>query len=208
MRIGYLDEDSSDIARFHDFLDSYKIYEMKEFTPRVDLESLIEEIVESHLDAIVIDYRINEYENIPYTGISVIDGIKRKRRDFPCILLTSHADEVLETSDLDPLIVYAKEAPFGGDSKRRDLFEKKLRKALEQYKKDLDYAEKVLNDLSLKSELTIVEERALDDANIFIESNLCYENRISRSAGATRSADSIFELITKTEQLLLKIKEK
>lgn len=206
LKVGYLDEDDSDIQRFYDFLKCYEGYEFHDFKPGESKTNIVNEMMEANLDSIVVDYQINEYAPINYNGLEIINLIKARRKNFPCILLTSHTDDAISES-FDTHIVYPKSTPFGQDQEAKHTFELSLRKSIEHYKQRmLEYSEE-LSQLSQLDNLSIAQEKRLIELDDFLEDNLSSEHSLPSHLKANTHVESVKELVDKTEALLRKMDE-
>ncbi|MCG5047477.1 MULTISPECIES: hypothetical protein [Pectobacterium] len=203
-RMGYLDEDESDIARFYDFIKKYDIYEFIDFKPKPSVEDLIDEINSSNLDILVIDFQINEYVNINYNGVKVFDLLRSKRKNFPCIILTSFADDAISES-FDTHIVYSKSIPFGCDTESKNIFELKIRKSIEHYTSELQKASNEFSELTSLDNLTLEQENRLIELDEFLESQLSNDIKIPKHLKTSQHVGNIKELITRAEDILEKL---
>ncbi|WP_181573226.1 hypothetical protein [Enterobacter sp. RIT418] len=203
-RMGYLDEDESDIARFYDFIKKYDIYEFIDFKPKPSIEELIDEINSSNLDILVIDFQINEYVNINYNGVKVFDSIRNKRRNFPCIILTSFADDAISES-FDTHIVYSKSIPFGSDTESKKLFEFKIRKSIEHYINELQRASSEFAELTSLNNLTLEQENRLIELDDFLESSLNNDVKLPKHLKNLQHVGNIKELVVRAEDILEKL---
>lgn len=203
-RMGYLDEDESDIARFYDFIKKYDIYDFFDFKPKPSIDELIDEINSSNLDILVIDFQINEYVNINYNGVKVFDSIRNKRKNFPCIILTSFADDAISES-FDTHIVYSKSIPFGCDNESKKLFELKIRKSIEHYISELQRASDELAELTVLKNLTLEQENRLLELDEFLDSSFNNDIKIPKHLKTSQHAGNIKELITRAEDILEKM---
>ena len=90
-KIGYVDEDESDIGRFYQqFIKKYDAsYQIVDFVPSESIEELVEDILQENLDAVIIDFQLNEYESVDYKGHMVVEMLKERKKGLPCVLLTS-----------------------------------------------------------------------------------------------------------------------
>lgn len=203
-RMGYLDEDESDIARFYDFIKKYDTYEFIDFKPKPSIEELIDEINSSNLDILVIDFQINEYVNINYNGVKVFDSIRNKRRNFPCIILTSFADDAISES-FDTHIVYSKSIPFGSDTESKKLFEFKIRKSIEHYINELQRASSEFAELTSLDNLTLEQENRLIELDDFLESSLNNDVKLPKHLKNSQHVGNIKELVIRAEDILEKL---
>lgn len=205
-RMGYLDEDDSDIIRFYDFIKGYPTYEFQDFKPKYSIDELVDEILASNLDVLVIDYQINEYASINYNGVKVFELLRSKRKNFPCIILTSFADDAISES-FDTHVVYSKSIPFGTDSTAKKIFELKIRKSIEHYISEMDLASNELAQLSSLNCLSLEQEARLIELDEFLESNIINDGRIPKHLKSSGHINSVKSLIVKAESILKKMDE-
>ena len=81
-RIAYIDESELDIRRFQRFARNH--FEVVTFTPNREIEVTANEILESHVDALVADFDLKEQdESIHYSGTDLVSYILKERELFP-----------------------------------------------------------------------------------------------------------------------------
>lgn len=202
--MGYLDEDESDIARFYDFIKKFNIYEFIDFKPKPSVDDLLEEINSSNLDILVIDFQINEYLNINYNGVRVFELLRDRRKNFPCIILTSFADDAISES-FDTHVVYSKSIPFGCDTESKKLFELKIRKSIEHYINELQKASDEFTELTSLDDLTLEQENRIIELDEFLESSLSNDVKLPKHLKTSLHIGNIKELITRAEDILEKL---
>lgn len=203
-RVGYVDESKNDIVYFHDFMAKYdSVIEVIDFIPESEtIDKLYQKINNEKLDILVVDYRLNEYSNINFQGSDLIDYLHQKRRDFPCILLTSHPYEALDYS-LDSHIVYDKEIIIAqSEQDDGDIFFKKIKKSIEKYINQLNEAEKTINELNNRENLSIEEENSLLLSDEFIEANLGIPSVTPRILKTENHNKELKQLIDEVQRLL------
>lgn len=205
-RLGYLDEDDSDIQRFYDFIKPFPAYEFCDFKPLDSIEELVDSLMDEHLDSIVVDYQINEYAAIGYNGLEVIDLIKARRKDFPCILLTSHTNDAISES-FDTNIVYPKSIPFEDDADAKNMFELKIRMSIEHYKSAIDRCSNELAHLCELDTPSLQQEARMIEIDNFLETNLSNGHSVPSHLKGSAHIESIKNLVSKTDALIKKLDE-
>tara|TARA_B100000965_G_scaffold154935_2_gene128945 strand:+ start:16233 stop:16880 length:648 start_codon:yes stop_codon:yes gene_type:complete len=207
-KIGYVDEDESDISRFyHKFIKKYdERYQIIEFTPKPSLDELIEEIINSDLDVLVVDFQLNEYKNLGYKGHSVVERIKELRFGFPCVLLTSYPVDAIENS-LDTYIVYDKDVAFGNEEKSKDLFELQIKQSIEHYKKGLKSAEEEFARLSRLDDLTLKQEERLIELDDILESSIDNKHKLPSHLKKSKHIKNVESLVKDTQSLISELKK-
>lgn len=207
-RLGYVDESDGDTLYFYNrFIKQYEnTYELVEINPLNydSLDFLIDDILKMNLDILVVDYRLNEYECISYQGTDLIDEVKSVKRDFPCVILTSNAEEAIENSS-DVNIVYPKPL-LANDDKGKALFELKIKHSIELYKGKIADAEKQIQELFDKAgDLSLEEEERICYLDDFLESNTNNRNKVPLHIKKEQHIDNIKKLVEKTQLIIDKL---
>lgn len=179
---------------------------MVEFKPKSDINELIDEIMNEGLDAIIVDFRLNEYDPIGYRGHDVVNMVREQKKDFPCVILTSNPEDAIDNS-FDTYIVFRKETAFGDVSDEKSLFENKLRKSIEHYREMILDAENEFLELSKVTELSLEQEQRLIELDDIIESNLSYKNKVPSYLKESSHVKNIELLVNNTKTIIEKLNE-
>jgi CheY-like chemotaxis protein len=216
-KILFVDEQQEDIDSFKDYIeekDLEGIFEVHDKYPLESLESMIEEVMSMHVDAVVTDFRLNEYKenidyNVPYDGAQLVEGILAEREDFPCFVLTSFDDEAVGKSE-DVNIVYIKGILHGTEkeTKAKATFLDRLKNQIIHYKSKLEKAELRLVELLEKSkaqELDALEEEELLRLDSLIEKSLDKKYVVPDAVKRTTESKSLSELLRAVDELKKKL---
>jgi hypothetical protein len=154
-KIGYIDEDNQQVKRFtrnlrsHGFeVIGYDFY--KNMTP----ESLMEQVYNSDVDLLMIDYKLKESNIVGFNGDVIENLIYNTKPLFPHIIFTSDVDQA-EAHVEDWKIIYDKGDVFvedEADTTNSERFVKMLTRSIEQYKKYIESRKEALSILLQKSE--------------------------------------------------------
>ncbi len=152
-RIGYIDEDDQQVRRFtrnlrpHGFeVIGYDFY--KNMTP----ESLMEQVYNSDIDLLMIDYKLKESNIVGFNGDVIENLIYNTKPLFPHIIFTSDVDQAEDHVE-DWKIIYDKGDVFvedEADTTNSDRFVKMLIRSIEQYKKYIELRQQALSVLLQK----------------------------------------------------------
>lgn len=214
-KILFVDEQQEDIDSFKDYVeekDLEGIFEVYDMYPMESLESMLEEVMSMHLDAVITDFRLNEYKenidyNVPYDGAQLVEGILSEREDFPCFVLTSFDDEAIGKSE-DVNIVYIKGILHGTEkeTKAKATFLDRLKNQIIHYNSKLEKAESRLIELLEKSktqDLDALEEEELLRLDSLIEYSLDKKYVVPNTV--KRTAESLSELLKAVDELKKKL---
>ncbi|MEN2489037.1 hypothetical protein AAYQ05_14660 [Flavobacterium sp. B11] len=154
-KIGYIDEDPQQVKRFtrnlrpHGFeVIGYEFF--KNMTP----ESLMEQVYNSDIDLLLIDYKLKESNVVGFNGDVIENLIYNTKPLFPHIIFTSDVDQAEAHVD-DWKIIYDKGDVFVEDEEdttNSERFVKMLIRSIEQYRKYVDSRKHALSLLLQKGE--------------------------------------------------------
>lgn len=150
-KIGFLDEE----------IDQVKLYKRKlrdfgfdvvgyEFTKGMSLEELMKQVYNSDIDLLMIDFRLNESNIVPFNGDAVERHIYENKPLFPHIIFTNKVDQAEPDVD-DIKIIFDKEIVFpddnGDDNPKTKHFISVLIKSIEQYQRHIEKRKQIISDL-------------------------------------------------------------
>lgn len=168
-RIGYVDEDDKQVKkyrkRFRDFGIDIIGYEFKK---GMSIEDLMQQIYQSEIDLLMIDYKLDESSKVFFNGEAVEREIYDKKPLFPHIIFTNKREDAEHFVD-DWKIIFSKdEIPNKNDEdydeNRTMHFITSLIKSIEQYKKRVETRKNKISELLIKGEnegLDSLEQDAL-----------------------------------------------
>jgi len=167
-KIGYIDEDPNQVKLYRRKLRDFGFEVVGyEFHKGITLTELMEQVYSSEIDLLMIDFRLNESNIVPFNGDAVEREIYEKKPLFPHIIFTNKADQA--EPDVDDLkIIFDKEVVFPGDDGKDNpstkYFIDVLTKSIEQYKKHISKRKDTISELLEKeqnTELSVEEKKLL-----------------------------------------------
>jgi hypothetical protein len=204
--IGYVDESDEDVRLFSRFAD--EIFNIKDFTPIPNLDELVGDILNSNIDALIVDYDLKE-ENpeIGYYGESIIDKVLLVKEGFPVFIFTSHDEEgeiTEQSNDVD--IVIDKEDM----SNNKNKLLKRIKQKIDNYYKQIETKEKRLLELLKKKneeELTVDEEDELIECDDFLEKTINKSHSIKQHVKESFKDDvkDMIELLNRIDDTVQKM---
>jgi hypothetical protein len=168
-RIGYIDEDINQVKLYTRKLRDFGFEVIGyDFHKGMTLDELMKQVFSSEIDLLMIDYRLNESNIIPFNGDAVEREIYEKKPLFPHIILTNKADQAEPAVD-DLKIIFDKEVVFpsdNGDTNRQTKrFIETLTKSIEQYKRHIDKHKHIISELLEKEQK---ESLSADEKNLLL----------------------------------------
>lgn len=203
-KIAYIDESLADTRRFQRF--SYNYFEVVPFIPKISIEETCNDILESHVDAIISDFDFAEQlSTIHYDGTDLVSLFLKKRENFPVFILTSYEDDAISKGE-DVNIIYEKKEMDEGET-----FLQRVKAQIEKYKYKLEVEENRLLELiaeSKKRKLDASEKEELAELDSKIEKALDKESRIPNILRDDKEASDLSELLKKVDELATKLENK
>jgi len=214
-KVAYIDEVPEDLREFQRFAnDFFEIIAIQAFGELDDLHALL---LENHVDAVVVDHKLIEYDKtntVNYEGNDVVNKILETQNGFPVFVLTTYDEEAIDKND-DAKIVFEKKIMFAS-KEQPDAFEagvkfkKLIQKQIEKYKSRVEEWENKLIDLinkSKKQKLDAFEEAELIRLDSLIEKALDKKTQIPDVLRESFKSDELSELLKKVDDLAKKLEK-
>lgn len=154
-KIGYIDEDVKQVKkyqrRFREF--GIEIIGYK-FHKGLSLKKLMQQVYESEIDLLMIDYKLNETNQVTFNGEAVENEFYEKRPLFPHIIFTNKVEQA-EPFVEDWNKIFDKEDIFSEDNEDHQKvqhFITKLTKSIEQYKNHIEKKKNNISELLVKGQ--------------------------------------------------------
>ena len=202
-RIAYIDESDSDIRRFQRF--SYNFFEVVPFIPKESIEETCNDILESHVDALISDFEFSEQlSNVHYDGTDLVSLFLKKRENFPVFILTSYEDDAISKGE-DVNIIYEKKEMDEGQK-----FLDRIKAQIEKYKHKLEEDENRLLFLITESKKRSLDAVEIDELKLLdskIEKALDKEGHIPNILRDDKEAHDLSQLLKKVDLLTKKLED-
>lgn len=166
-KIGYIDEDSQQVKkyqrRFRDFDIEVIGYE---FHKGMSLDELMEQVYNSEIDLLMIDYKLRETNYVAFNGEAVENEFYDKKPQFPYIIFTNKVDQA-EPFVEDWSNIFDKDEIFNEDKEDKEKVQRFitiLKKKIEQYKNHIEKKKEQISELLVKGQdsgLNALEEDKL-----------------------------------------------
>ncbi|CAG5083084.1 hypothetical protein [Parvicella tangerina] len=205
-RLGYIDEDEGQRNSFYQFLkDDFEII-LFSITDETELDSLVEEIFQSGIDMLVLDFRLDETGLVNFNADSLVDKIQERNLYYPLVILTSHEEDAMDHIS-NANLINGKEEMLGS---KVQLFKQKLNKIVSGYQAKVMEAESELETLEEKRQnegLDAKEEDRYVELNSYLDKTMTAKSRISRTFYSEDTNKKLDDLIEKTSEILSKIEK-
>jgi hypothetical protein len=203
-KIAYVDESEADTRRFQRF--SYNLFDVIPFMPKDSIEETCNDILESHVDAIISDFDFSEQlSTVHYDGTDLVSLFLKKRDGFPVFILTSYEDDAISKGE-DVNIIYEKKEMDEGE-----MFLQRVKAQIEKHKHKVEVEETRLLELiseSKRRKLDAFEMQELAELDSKIEKALDKESQIPNILRDDKEASELSELLRKVDELAKKLDNK
>lgn len=205
-RLGYIDEDEGQRSSFYQFLkDDFEIT-LFNITDETELDSLVEDVFQSGIDMLVLDFRLDETGLVNFNADSIVDKIQERNLYYPLVILTSHEVDAMDHIS-NANLINGKEEMLGS---KVNIFKQKLNKIVNEYQTTVSEAETELEKLENKRQdkgLDAPEEDRYVELNNYLDKTMTAKSRISRTFYSEGTNKKLDDLIEKTTEILSKIKK-
>lgn len=208
-RIGYVDEDRGWKNTFRQSLkDDFEII-LFDVKGDSTVESLTDEIFDSKVDMVVLDFRLDETGLVDFNADALVDKILETNLYFPLIILTSHEIDALNHLS-NANLVNGKDM-LEGDNPKIEILKQKIVKLVVDYNTRITESTaklKLLEEKRVSTGLQPDEEDAFLELNNFFDKTANAKEQVSRTFYSENTNRRLDILIQKTEELLKKIPNK
>lgn len=165
--IGYIDEQEGEQLDFSNLMEEDSDFSVLNIIVNEDsnLEVLLEEVLDSDIDCLVVDYHLSE-TGVPFEGSTVIEEFHKIKPYFPKIIYTAKEDRVIPEVE-NEIIYLINDKEIKGDEKRGKNFRLKIKSLIKNYQTSVATHTKILEDLSTKRKGEVLSK---EDENILFES--------------------------------------
>lgn len=167
-KIGFLDEDINQVNLYKRRLKPFGFDVIGyDFTKGMSIDELMNQVYKSDIDLLMIDFKLNESNIVPFNGDEVERHVYENKPLFPHIIFTNKVDQAEPDVD-DIKIIFDKEIVFpddnGDDNPKTKHFISVLTKSIEQYQRHIEKRKQIISELidkETKEGLSIEEKNML-----------------------------------------------
>lgn len=199
-KIGYIDEDPGQFARYERKLrDSFDVIDYK-ITTGLPLGELIQRVYDSKIDLLMIDYLLVDKGVLTYNGDQVARSIEEILPRFPMLIFTNNKDQAFPQVD-NPNIIYDKSDIQTDLNHFIEVIEKNIR----VYKEYIIRKKNVINQLIEKGEkegLSATEKNALLEAQLELKNLDKWSNEVPLQLLNEKKVDDLSKVRKEAEEYL------
>ena len=150
--IAYVSNNEQDIKYLQQYVPDH--FNVTVIHPRSDIKTLLEDIDESHVDALIVSYEFGDESQVPFNGAGVVVEMLAQREGFPVFILAANIVQA-EEGVHDVNLVYDKKSLSAPESR----FWQRVATQMAKHQKQLAQKEdRLLALMSKKSQLSEGEE--------------------------------------------------
>lgn len=213
LRLGIIDEKEDDVKDFFRFFE-------EDFDPiEIELvnnkQEIVQNIIDTQVDAVVIDYKLMEYSSLTFNGDELLMELNDRVYNFPSFIMTNYPPDA-QKQRIDPFRIIHKEfmQPEPGKPKYeegRQLISK-IQSLIKNYRDGLLEKEERLIALikkkKVKGSLSDFEEEEMIELDTFLEKSINNRSRLPKKWKRPAEVSKLDELIKDTQELIDELKRK
>lgn len=156
-RIGYIDENEKQVKKYKKRFREFDIDVIGyEFKDNMTFEELMEQVYQSDIDLLMIDYKLDESNKVQFNGEKVEQEIDIKKPLFPHIIFTNKREDAENFVEDWSLIFSKEEIPSKNeedyDESKTKHFITILKKKIDKYQKRIETKKNIIEELIIKGE--------------------------------------------------------
>lgn len=166
-----------------------------------DEDEMINSIIDSHIDAIIIDYNLVSQQVISYTGVSLAKKLAERLYDFPIFILASYQDDLYTHELFDSYQVFDFARYIAEPLERIELNTKIIEQII-KYNTERQSWEKELQEILPRAgESASIDERILV-LDSQLERTVDGKSSISDKLKKELTSDKVQSLIDKIDKII------
>ena len=208
-KIAHIDENAAAINNFYqNFKSDFEILKIKvDANSTIDL--IIQESFNNKVDAIVVEYMLDEEGDVNFNGNLIFDKIRKIRPHFPIVMLTSHEPQAIDHME-DVHIIYSKDILDGESEDELEIFKTKLKSNIERYYSKFQNTEKSIEELVKKkneSGLEPSEEETLTKLFILMDELDPEGKELPANLIQSGTITKLNDFVSQTKEILEELKK-
>lgn len=203
-KIGYIDEDKGWRNTFYQFFKND--FEIISFDINQDtkFENLIIEVENQKLDALIVDFLLDESGLVNFKGNKIVEKVLSKRPHFPILVYTSHEPDAITDMENVNIINEKDERP-----EKVEVLKSKILSLINNYNLKVVKSECRVEELTSKRNkepLTLLEEEELSKLYIYLDEIYPDEKTIPANLLHNESITRLNEFVQQTSEILEQLK--
>lgn len=208
-KIAHIDENAASINNFYqNFKGDFEILKIK-VDAQSTIDLIIQEAFENKVDAIVVDFMLDEEGDVNFNGNQIFDMIRRIRPHFPIVMLTSFEPQAIDHME-DVHIIYSKDILDGESEDELEIFKTKLKSNIERYYSKFQNTEKNIEKLVIKkneSGLEPSEEETLTKLFILMDELDPEGKELPANLIQSGTITKLNDFVSQTKEILEELKK-
>lgn len=215
-RIGIIDDDPAKITQMITMIrlccddedgqplkEKYASYELEpvEIALAETTDDMVESVIETGVDAVIIDYKLSSQQSISYSGVSLAKALNMRLWGFPIFVLTTYQDDLFDRELFDSYLVFDFDRYIRDDQERIE-FNSKLIEQIKKYRIEMENCKSELEGLLPRAgESASIDARILE-LDSLLERSIYGNAAIALPIKKDFTAEKINELILKIDSLI------
>ncbi len=209
-KIGYIDEDKGWSNTFYQYFKEEFDIVLIDISSETTIESIISDIKKNELDAVIIDFRLDESGMVNFNGDAIAESLMKINPHFPIMMLTSYEQDAIDHVE-DVNIINAKDILDGEKPEKVDVLKAKIHSNINNYYTKIRKSENRIEELNeKKNDGTIepAEEEELVKLYMYIDEVYPDDKRIPANLIQPGAITKLDEFVSQTKEILKQLKKK
>lgn len=201
LEIGYIDDRDEDIRKFK--FKTRDDFEVKKIKLSPNIEEIIYQIIDLQIDAVVIDYLLNESRSdVHFNGIDIAVKLNEEMCEFPSFILTAFGQDA-EHELIDVNKIYEKEFYYDNSSR----LNRKIEQQIKNYQEKIKRAEEKILEFKNKDGITLQEKEKLVELDEFLVKTTRKSSKLPKELKENSSTQKLDSLINVAEEILKEVRD-
>ena len=173
------------------------------------VEGIVQEITDSNLDSVVIDFRLDETGVVNFNGDAVAEKLLANRPHFPILMLTSFERDAIDHVE-DVNIINAKDILDGDNPEKVNVLGAKIYSNIQNYYSKIEKTEKRIVELVKKKNEGLIEpkeEEELTKCYLFIDEIYPDEKEIPANLIQKEAITKLNDFVVQSKEILDQLKK-
>lgn len=208
-KIGYLDEDAGWNNTFRQYFKENFDIILFDVDEKTTVETIFRVIEDCKLDALIIDFKLDETGKLNFNGDIVAKFILEKKPHFPLMMLTAYENDAISYVE-DVNIINSKDILDGENQEKVEILINKIKSNINNYYTKISKAESRIIELIEKRKqikLSLTEEEELTKLYMFLDEIYPNEKVVPENLIQPEAITRLNEFVIRTKEILEQLKK-
>lgn len=166
-----------------------------------DLITMVNKIVNTNLDCLLVDYKLSSYKSVDYSGVELAKALEGAIYDFPIFVLTSYDDDLFTNEIYNAYQVFDFDRYQNEEPERVELHFKIIEQILKTAKQKEKWEEELKRLLPMAGTSEDIDSRILE-LDSKLERSIDGGSALPEGVKKDLSSNKISELLDRIDEIL------